>query len=219
MGSYYNLEIYNKGYNIYKAKSPFEILSMTEKGSNNIKKTIKNKNLNVVIVGESITINKLKINKVKYKDIDKIVKNTVISKFNNIEDVIYDYVVFEDTIVIYIVNGSGLKEIRNLILKNKIMKVLPIQFCILEELRKSIKESKYNIIAKHDNHIYLLKVDSHVLVENHIREINSMEEERENLNIILEFESKINDRGIYLYGTNEVINDEVIREFKDVKVI
>lgn len=218
MGRYYNLDIYNNRYSIYKAKSSSYVSVMTEK-ENNIKKFIKNKNLNIAIVGESITIFKLKIVKFNYKDIDKIVKNTVMSKFSGLDDIIYDYIIDEGNVIIYVVNGKGLKEIKHLILKNKILQVRPIQFCILDELRSSIKVSKYIIIAKHEDHIYLLKIHSGVLVENHIREINSIEEERSSLNIILEFESKINDRDIYLYGINEMINDEVMREFKNIKVI
>ncbi len=179
------------------------------------KEEIKNSKLKIILEGEEIFICRIVTPRVSKSKLYLIVRNEIIKKFRNMDNIIFDYTVFNRTkqnveVCIYCVNASRLPLLNKVLFDKVYIKSIDtIQQLYIDYCNKRIVEKSYILLVNKGEYIYFLEVKENVLVRN--RTMKYMDNDVKILG--LEFLKEINEcngevKSIYILGEK---NSEVIK--------
>lgn len=186
------LQINDKGL-IYKDIMSKSIISKIKEGKwkenlgikgesiDDIKIDFARRNIFIIVQGEQIYVKLIEIPKVSKRKLYSIVKAELKYHFKNIDvdSIMFTYDVFKDNgksleIIVFCLNWDKGNIIEKCVEKGANIKgVYPIQFCILNNYKKLIKEHEYILAFLYDSKLYLLAcIDGKVLVNSVVRDFN-----------------------------------------------
>ncbi len=155
-----------------------ERLKIRGKDIEDIKIDFKNKNIFIVLQGEQVYVKLIEIPKVNKRKIHFVIKNELKYHFKNIDNIMFTYDVFKDNgksleVIVFCLNWTKENIIEKCVEKGANIKgIYPIQFYVLNNYKKSIKEHKYIFAFLDEYKLYLLAcVDGKVLANSVIRDL------------------------------------------------
>jgi len=135
---------------------------------------VKNRKLTIVIEGEEIYIEPITIPKVRNFRIYDLVKNELVYKFDNIDNIIFNYKVIGESdkcinVIVYCANIENYHMLKKESYKGgTFTKINLLQNYLLNYLSKMINEKDYYIAFKYNRDIYFLLVSKNNLIANRV---------------------------------------------------
>lgn len=127
-----------------------------------IKVNLTNKNLFLVIHGEEVYVKYMTLPKVKKEKLYLLIKDELNYRFKRIDNIMFTYEVFKDNgtsldVIVYCLNWNKSELIKECVKRGgEIKGIHPIQFHILNNYRKRIKEKSYIFIFSMESNLYFL---------------------------------------------------------------
>lgn len=178
---------------------------------------IKTKKLHVILEGEEIYIKKIILPKTRKKYIENLIKNELSLYFKNIEDMIFDYLIFMEIgttleIMVFYINTENCSFFQDYKLNLKNLKSIDlIQFVMLKHFKNQIHKENYIFICLHNDSLYFILCNKNIVIANSVyknyKSYNSLEKLYNN------FEGK------YLSISSEKIEEIYFANFSDKKDI
>jgi hypothetical protein len=142
-----------------------------------IKVSLKNKNLFLIIHGEEVFVKYMILPKVKEEKLYVLIKEELSYIFKKIDNIMFTYDIFKDNgayldIVVFCLNWNKSDIIKKCINKGaEISGVCPVQFHILNNYRKKIKEKNYILIFSLQDSLYFLGCKEDKIIGNSVCKI------------------------------------------------
>ncbi len=136
------------------------------------KEEIKNSRLKIILEGEEIFICRIITPRVSKSKLYLILRNEIIKRFHNIENIVFDYSIFNGTkqnieVYVYCVNAIRLPLLnKGLFDKVYIKSIDTIQQLYIDYCNKKIVEKSYILLTSKENYIYFLEIKENILVRN-----------------------------------------------------
>jgi len=127
-----------------------------------IKADLKNKSLFLVIHGEEVYVKYMTLPKVKKEKLYLLIKNELNYRFKKIDNIMFTYEVFKDNgtnleLIVFCLNWNKSDLVKECVKKGgKIKGIYPVQFHVLNNYRRKIKEKNYIFIFFIENNLYFL---------------------------------------------------------------
>ncbi|NMM61389.1 hypothetical protein HBE96_01475 [Clostridium sp. P21] len=169
------LQVYDEGF-IYRdiVKKSFinkirgnkwkESLGIKVKNIDDIKVELRNKNIFVIVQGEQVYVKLIEVPKVGRKKLYSVIKSELEYRFKNMDmdKIMFTYDVFKDNgksldVIVFCLNWDKDNAIEKCVKKGGSIKgIYPIQFCILNNYKKLIREHEYIFTFLYEYKLYLL---------------------------------------------------------------
>jgi hypothetical protein len=153
-------------------------LGIKGKDIDDIKIDFRNKNIFILVQGEQIYVKLIEIPKVSKRKIYSVIKSELKYHFKNIDNIMFTYDVFKDNgksleVIVFCLNWTKDDIVEKCVEKGANIKgIYPIQFYVLNNYKKNIKEHQYIFVFWNANKLYLLGcVDGKVLANSVIRDL------------------------------------------------
>lgn len=141
----------------------------------------------------------------KFRNLSKTVEENVITLFNEDEDCLVHYEEAErGKYIVYSLKGG--RRVEALCKKSNAIKVIPIQFKLLNNIRNRIKEKEYSFLYYLDKGIYYTRIKGNKIIKSYFK--NSIED------ILSSIEGEL---PLYFYE-DERINEEVLKDYRAYKL-
>ncbi|MEG1256330.1 hypothetical protein [Clostridium sp.] len=194
------------------------------------KTLLKNSRIKVIIEGEEIFIYSIVTPRVESKKLYLIIRNDLINKFHDIENLIFDYRIYSKKknslqVTVYCINIENLPLLDEELLKNSIIKSIKViqgeyVNCYSEKLKKYVSKvrscatklnhKEFILVANKDEYIYIMKVEQGILVSNRVTLYHDYKVHEEMKNFLQEAnQGEQNTERIYIF----------VREgYEDIKI-
>lgn len=142
-----------------------------------IKVDFANKNLFVVIDGEEVYVKLMILPKVKKEKLHEIIKSELEYRFKNMDNIMFTYQIIKDNglnleAAVFCLNWNKVDLIKKCMERGgKIKGIYPIQFCILNNYRKTIKDKKHIFIFIYEDILYFLACLDNKIVANSVMKV------------------------------------------------
>lgn len=137
-------------------------LEIKAKYLEDIKVDLKNKSLFLIIHGEEVYVKYMTLPKVKKEKLYLLIKNELNYRFKKIDNIMFTYEVFKDNgtnleLIVFCLNWNKSDLVKQCV-KNggEIKGIYPVQFHILNNYRRKIKEKSYIFIFLMESNLYFL---------------------------------------------------------------
>lgn len=156
-------------------------LGIEGRNIDDIKIDFHSRNVFIIVQGEQIYVKLIEIPKVNKRKLNSIIKAELKYHFKNIDidSIMFTYDVFKDNgksleIIVFCLNWDKDNIIEKCVEKGANIKgVYPIQFCILNNYKKLIKEREYILTFLYDNKLYFLAcIDGKILANSVIQDFD-----------------------------------------------
>lgn len=151
--------------------SNFEI---KERCLDKMKVDLKNRNLFLLIHGEEVYTRYMILPKVKKEKLYFLIKNELKYRFKNLENIMFTYEIFKDNgtnleVIVFCLNWNKSGLIKECVNRGgEIKGIYPVQFHILNNYRKKIKEENYIFIFSLQNNLYFLGCHKDKIIGNSV---------------------------------------------------
>ncbi|MGH4138013.1 hypothetical protein [Clostridium sp.] len=141
---------------------------------------IKNKNLYVLVEGETVYIKMMTLPTVKKHQINDMIKNELRYYYKDIDHIAFTYKLkskdkFNMEILVFCLQGNSLDILKNCIDNNiNLKKINLIQFCFKNYYSDKIHESDYILVFYYDCNLYSLICCDNEIVANNIISVNEL---------------------------------------------
>lgn len=166
-----------------------------------LKISIRNKNLYIMIEGEEIYIKYMRLPRVYGEQLDTLIQNQLIYLYGTkAEEIFYSYTIFKEKeneleVLVFCVNCEELNELRNSTkYKGVIKKVNLVQFCFLNYLKKYISDSNYLFIFEYNKNLYFI-----ALADNKIIADKVIKDSEENNELIVKAYNYLKEKTLAVY--------------------
>ncbi|AWI03771.1 hypothetical protein [Clostridium drakei] len=158
-----------------------EDLGIKGKSIDDIKIDFHSRNIFIIVQGEQIYVKLIQIPKVSKRKLNSIIKTELRYHFKSIDidNIMFTYDVFKDNgksleIIVFCLNWDKDNIIEKCVEKGANVKgVYPIQFCILNNYKKIIKEHEYILAFLYDNKLYLLAcIDGKIFANSVVQDVH-----------------------------------------------
>lgn len=143
----------------------FDFYGETEIAKNNFRNlmvNLKDKNLSIVINDEEVYTKLITIPKVPKERIYFIIKNELQYRFKNVNNIIFSYDIVQHKkdkleVMVFCLNWNRSNLISRFAEEDiRIEKIVPVQFNVVDNYSKRIKEKEYGIIFLREKSLYLI---------------------------------------------------------------
>jgi len=144
------------------------------------KADIKNKNLYVLVEGETVYIKMVTLPLVKKHLIDDMIKNELIYYYNDIKNIAFTYKLIKQDksnmeILVFCLKGDKLDILENSISNNvKLKKVNLIQFCFKNYYSSKINVKNYILVFYYNSNLYFLICCNNEIRANNIIKVSEL---------------------------------------------
>lgn len=142
-----------------------------------IKVDLKNKSLFFIVHGEEIYVKYMILPKVKKEKLNSLIKNELEYRFKKIDNIMFNYEVFKDSginleVIVFCLNWSKVDLLEECV-KNggEIKGIYPVQFHVLNNYRKRIKEKDYIFVLFMEKNLYFLGCQDSKIIGNSLCKI------------------------------------------------
>lgn len=188
---------------------------------------IKNKNLYVLVEGETVYIKMMTLPTAKKYLINDMIKNELRYYYKDIDHIAFTYKLirkdkFNMEILVFCLKGNSLDVLKNCIDNNiSLKKINLIQFCFKNYYSDKIHESDYILIFYYDGNLYFLICCDNQIVANNIVNVNELAIIKFSY-VMNEFLEQYNDyalrcKKIYYANLKELNNKELDDETLNVE--
>lgn len=139
-----------------------------------LKVNLKKKNLFIILDGEELYIKIMILPKLKKEKLYEIIRSELEYRFKNIDNIMFTYQIIKDNgsnleAIVLCLNCSRMDLVEECIKKGaKLKGIYPIQFCILDNYKRIIKDKKYIFTFLYKDILYFLACSDNKIVANSV---------------------------------------------------
>ncbi|MBV7275048.1 hypothetical protein JMF89_04935 [Clostridiaceae bacterium UIB06] len=139
-----------------------------------LKVNFKKKNLFIILDGEELYIKIMILPKLKKEKIYEIIRSELEYRFKNIDNIMFTYQIIKDNgsnleAIVLCLNWSRMDLVEDCVKRGaKLKGIYPIQFCILDNYKRIIKEKKYIFTFLYKGILYFLACSDNKIIANSV---------------------------------------------------